>query len=284
MHLLGGASSSQLRLSPFIWAGETDRWGCLVCSGQGTPVTVQVPRWWLAWPGSTVALALLPRCLCSCHLRSLGALKGRVSRFRIIHSVVVYIRSLAPGRVYPVQVMGTCAWPEAFGSAGSVLWMSVFLSPAFSYSRVRTDLLFGASMTSSDGQLRHAVWRKAPPSLPPYGGPRRTLTRCLEVEVPSRLFEKCQLECSDSLGVPRPFSLRVIEVGLGGRRGGTMSKELGLWGPDRGEPQDSEAGVPSLLAVVLVATAHRQEPARSSVCLDPCTGCPEEEDPFQVCD
>lgn len=119
---LGALLPSHLRLSPFVWAGET---GCLVCSGQGTPVTVQVPRWWLAWPGSTVALAVLPRCLCSCHLRSLGALKGRVSRFRIIHTVVVYIRSLASGCLYTVQVMGTCEWPEAFGSAVSVLWMSV---------------------------------------------------------------------------------------------------------------------------------------------------------------
>lgn len=73
------------------------------------------------------------------------------------------------------------------------------------------------------------------------------LTRCLEVL--SWLFEKCHLECGDSLGVPHPFSLRVIEVRLGGRRGGTMSQELGLWGPDRGKPQDSEVGVSSLLAL-----------------------------------
>lgn len=39
---------------------------------------------------------------------------------------MVYIGSLAPGHVYSVQVTGTCVWPEAFGSAGSVLWMSVY--------------------------------------------------------------------------------------------------------------------------------------------------------------
>lgn len=95
------------------------------CLGQGTLVTVQVPRGWLACPGSALALAPT-RYLCSCHSRSLGALKGEVSCFGIIRTLAVYMRSPAPGCMLTVAIMGTCPWPEAFSSAGSGLWVSVY--------------------------------------------------------------------------------------------------------------------------------------------------------------
>lgn len=108
-----------------------------------------------------------PGYLCSCHPRSLGALRGNVSCFRIIHTLWF---TLEVWVLDTVGIMGTCLWPEAFGSAGSVLWVSVCffcqLLTILEESLLSVDLLFRAFMTSGESQLKDAVWRKPPPSLP----------------------------------------------------------------------------------------------------------------------